>query len=83
MNNVTLEYLDKSNRQGILFVNSKRIPVHFVQSYKDNEDFNGKLNFSCQVANDWNISNPITFTAPTIKGLIGQLKRHKYNLVKY
>lgn len=83
MNDVTLEYLDKPNRQGILFVNAKRVSIHFIQVYKDADDFNGKFNFSCQVANDWNMSNPLTFTAPTIKGLIGQLKQHKYNLVKY
>ncbi len=83
MNEVTLEYLDKPNRTGRILVNIKPVPVHFIQIYKNENNFNGKQGYSCQVCNDWNISNPLTFEAPTIKGLIGQLKRHKYNLKPY
>lgn len=83
MNKVTLEYLDKPNHTGRMLINNKPIPVYFIQVYKNDKDFNGKQGYSCQVANDWNISNPLTFQAPTIKGLIGQLKRHKYNLKSF
>lgn len=80
MNKVTLKYLDTPNRTGRLLVNSKPVSIHFIQIYKNNKDFNGKQGYSCQVANDWNISNPLSFQAPTIKGLLGRLKHHKYNL---
>lgn len=81
-NEVTLRFLDKNNRSGTLNVNSKSIGVGFVSVYQSN-GFDYKDEYNCQLANAWNRSNPIPFQAKTIKGLIGKIKRHKYNLVPF
>jgi len=80
MNEVTLQYFNKASRACTIQVNSNPVIVNFIQVYKNANDFNGKIGYSCQVVNDWNISNPLTFQASTVKGLMGKLKRHKYNL---
>jgi hypothetical protein len=81
-NEVALRFLDKQSRLGAIDVNGKSISITFVPVVQP-DGFNCKDKYSCQVANDWNISNPIAFQAKTPKGLIGMLKRHKYNLVPF
>lgn len=82
LNEVTLRFFDKRNRMAAINVNRKSVGIIFETVYKDN-GFDTKTEYSCRVANDWNMSNPITFQAKTPKGLVGKLKRHKYNLVPF
>jgi hypothetical protein len=80
-NKVEIDYIDKKYRQGRLIVNEEYIAINFVSVLQEN--FTCKDEYSAVLANDWNMSNPLTFQAKTVKGLVGKIKRHRYNLVKY
>ena len=80
MNTVVVEYTEKQYACGRIRVNGKTVGVGMDTYYLRDKP---KRHWVAVLANDWNMSNPIVFHAPTIKGLLGQIKRHKYTLVQF
>ena len=88
-NKVELEYFDKHPKHkmgcGIAIINdTQRISLSIMDSDTeyDEKNFQARRNYFAKVAHDFNISSPFYLEARTLKGLLGKIKRYKYNLVR-
>ena len=81
MNIVSLEYFDKKNKYGNIFVNGERVGVGMAHFGKYRQ-FTPVYEYEVTLANDWNMSAPIRFHAKTLKSLMAKVRKHQYRLVR-
>lgn len=79
MNEVELVYEDKKDRTFALRVNGIQKGGGMIHRQCG---FNAKKWYTIRLANEFNPSSPIDFESRTLQGLIGQLNRHPYKLVR-
>ena len=88
-NKVELTYFDKKEGYGRAVVNEYRRPEQQIalsmmdsETDYDEKNFRPKRDYVAYVAHDFNMSSPFYLRARTLKGLLGKIKRYKYNLVR-
>lgn len=84
MNHVTIVFNDPRNRQAAIALNGKQVGVECNSKLRKNSFgvFDMVTYFRVTLSNIHNQSASVVFEARTLKGLVGKINRHKFELVK-